>query len=198
MQPSEKDLIAAYSFAVSAKTADGKPYKIKWRKVDDNKIKVFNRTDSAIKLKLTVTPKEPLEEKAWYKTAQCVARVLMMVRTVSFSYRDQYSMALPGFMPNIGDAFGQRRGQGALSPGLDFAFGLIDDDYIDKARRRDWLLYNESVATPAITSRTQDLQLRMTLEPVKNLKIDRGDADLSSSPWVVPPMAITPRRSISS
>ena len=157
---------------VSAKTADGKPYKIKWRKVDDNKIKVFNRTDSAIKLKLTVTPKEPLEAKAWYKTAQCVARVLMMVRTVSFSYRDQYSMALPGFMPNIGDAFGQRRGQGAMSPGLDFAFGLIDDDYIDKARRRDWLLYNESVATPAITSRTQDLQLRMTLEPVKNLKID--------------------------
>ena len=65
---------------VSAKTADGKPVKLKWRKVDDNKIKIFNKTDSAIKVKLTVTPKEPIEDKGWYKTAQCIARVLMMAR----------------------------------------------------------------------------------------------------------------------
>ena len=52
----------------------------------------------------------------------------MMVRNVGISYRNQYSMTLPGFMPTIGDAFGQRRGTGALTPGLDFAFGLIDDD----------------------------------------------------------------------
>ncbi len=38
-------------------------------------------------------------------------------------------MALPGFMPTVGDAFGQTRGTGALSPGLDFAFGLIDVQY---------------------------------------------------------------------
>ena len=165
---------------VSAKTEDGKAYKVKWRRLDDNKIKVFNRTDSAIRIKLTVTPKEPLDDKGWYKTAQCVSRVLMMVRNVSFSYNDQYAMALPGFMPAIGDAFGQRRGQGAMSPGLDFAFGLIDDDYIDKARRNDWLLFNDEVATPAITSRTRDFQLRMTLEPVKNLKIDLNAARTST------------------
>ena len=83
---------------------------------------VTNRTDSAIRMKLTVTPKEPLDNKGWYKTAQCVARALMMVRSASISYRDQYAMALPGFMPTVGDAFGQTRGTGALSPGLDFAF----------------------------------------------------------------------------
>ena len=95
-----------------------------------------------------------------------------MVRSVSVSYRDQYSMSLPGFMPTIGDAFGQTRGLGTLSPGLDFAFGAIDDSYIDKAMERGWLLANDSVATPAATSRTKDLQIRTTLEPVKNLKID--------------------------
>ena len=135
-------------------------------------MKVFNRTDSAVRMKLTVTPKEPLDNKGWYKTAQCVARALMMVRSASISYRDQYAMALPGFMPTVGDAFGQTRGTGALSPGLDFAFGLIDDDYIGKARDNNWLLMNDSVATPAVTNRTEDLQIRMTLEPFKDFKID--------------------------
>ena len=157
---------------VSAKTADGKPFKLKYRKVDDNKIKIYNPLDTALRLKLTVTPKEPLEGKGWYKTAQCVARALMMVRTVSFTYRNQQSMSLPGFMPNIGDVFGQTRGTGALSPGLDFAFGLTGDGYIEKARERGWLLQNDSVATPATTNKTEDLTIRMTLEPVRDLKID--------------------------
>ena len=158
---------------VSAKTADGKPVKLKWRKVDDNKIKIFNKTDSAIKVKLTVTPKEPIEDKGWYKTAQCIARVLMMARNVSISYRNVYSMALPGFLPTVGDAFGQHKENGVLTPGLDFAFGFVGDDYIDKARERGWLLVSDELTpSPATTNKTEDLQLRMTLEPVKNLKID--------------------------
>lgn len=157
---------------VTAKTQDGKMFKLKYRKLDENKIKITNKVDSALKLKITVTAKEPLEDKGWYKTAQCVARVLMMVRNVSLSYRNQYSMSLPGFMPTVGDAFGQTRGAGALSPGLDFAFGLIGDSYIQRARDNNWLLINDSVATPATTNKTEDLQLRMTLEPIKNFKID--------------------------
>lgn len=156
---------------VTAKDADGKNIDVRWKKVDDNKIKIFNKTDSTIRMKLTVTPKEPLDDKRWYKTAQCVARVLMTARSFSISYRDQYAMMLPGFMPVIGKAFGQRSGD-ALAPGLDFAFGMTGDNYIDRARERGWLLSNDSVATPATTNHTQDLQLRMTLEPVNNLKID--------------------------
>ena len=156
---------------VTAKDADGKTIDVRWKKVDDNKIKIFNKTDSTIRMKLTVTPKEPLDDKRWYKTAQCVARVLMTARSFSISYRDQYAMMLPGFMPVIGKAFGQRSGD-ALAPGLDFAFGMTGDSYIDRARERGWLLSNDSVATPATTNHTQDLQLRMTLEPVNNLKID--------------------------
>ena len=157
---------------VSGKDTNGKTIKFKWRKVDDNKIKIFNKTDSAIRMKLTVTPKEPLEDKKWYKTAQVIARALMMVRNVSVSYRNQYSMSLPGFMPTVGKAFGQKRNMGALAPGLDFAFGFVGDDYIEKAREHDWLLNNDNVATPAVTNKTEDIQIRATLEPIKNLKID--------------------------
>ena len=217
-------------FRLTAKTADGKSYPLKYKAIDENKVKVWMPKDLSkqlkltaqasldslrqaiiadslaldtmgadtakaagkilmarmarnkknlttpdipkTSLKLTLTPKEPLDEKGWYKTTQAIARLLMSVRNVSMTYRNQYAMSLPGFMPNIGDAFGQSRGSSLLTPGLDFAFGLIDDSYIEKARQNNWLLMNESVATPATTSKTEDLQLRMTLEPVKNFKID--------------------------
>ena len=156
---------------VSAKTADGKLFPIKYKKVDNNQIKLISKVDSAQKIKISVLAKEPLEEKSWYKTWQTVARLAMMVRNVSFNYRSSYQLTLPGFTPSVGDAFGQKK-VGSMAPGLDFAFGLVDDDYIGKARENDWLLRNDSVATPATTSKTDNFQLRMTLEPVKDLKID--------------------------
>lgn len=156
---------------VSAKTKDGKAFRLKYKKLDNNRIRIVNKVDTATTVKLTVTPKAPLEDTKWYKAAQCVARGLMLVRNVSFSYRNQYSMYLPGFMPEVGDMFGQRGGD-VMAPGVGFAFGFADDSYIDKAAERGWLLMADSVATPATTSLTEDFQLRMTLEPVKNLKID--------------------------
>ena len=157
---------------VSAKTEDGRAFALKYRRMDDNSIRILNKVDSALKIKVSVIAKEPLDEQGWYRTAQSVARVLMMVRNVSVSYRNQYAMSLPGFKPMIGNAFGQGRGMGAMSPGLDFAFGFIGDSYIEKARDNGWLMVNDSLATPATTNKTEDLQLKATLEPVRNLKID--------------------------
>ena len=187
---------------VSAKDEKGKAVAVKYKVVDENKIKVRlpkGKTSQAllattagdsidassdsiaktsvagqsspVKLKLNVTAKEPLDKQWWYNPAQQAARFLMMLRTVNLSYRNQYAMTLPGFVPNVGDMFGQRRGS-VMAPGLDFAFGLTDDSYIERARDNGWLLCDESVATPSTTSATEDLQLRATLEPVRDLKID--------------------------
>ena len=157
---------------VSAKTEDGKTFKLKFRKLDNNKIRIKNKVDSVTKIKVSVVTLPALEEKKWYKVAQTISRVAMMVRSASISYRNQYAMSIPGFMPIIGDAFGQTRGSHYLSPGLDFAFGLVGDSYINKAQDNNWLLNDESVATPATTNLTEDLQLKATVEPIKNLKID--------------------------
>ena len=156
---------------ISAKTEDGKVYHLKYKKVDNNQIRIKSKVDSMMKLKITVMPKEPLDNERWYRTAQTAARLAMMLRKVSFTYRNNYQMLLPGFTPNVGDAFGQKK-VGTMAPGLDFAFGLVDDSYIEKARENDWLLCNDSIATPATTSKTENLQLRATLEPVRDFKID--------------------------
>lgn len=139
--------------------------------MDNNQIRIKSKVDSMMKLKITVMPKDPLDNERWYRTAQTAARLAMMLRKVSFTYRNNYQMLLPGFTPNVGDAFGQKK-VGTMAPGLDFAFGLVDDSYIGKARDNDWLLCNDSIATPATTSKTENLQLRATLEPVRDFKID--------------------------
>ena len=123
-----------------------------------------------VTVKLSVTPKEPLENKWWYDPAQQTARLLMMLRNVNVTYRNQRSMTLPGFTPNIGDMFGQRTGS-VMAPGLDFAFGLTGDGYIDKALQNGWLCTG-SMTTASSSTATEDLQIRATLEPARDLKID--------------------------
>lgn len=156
---------------VNAKTEDGKVFSLKYKKVDNNQIRIISTVDTAMKVKLSVLAKEPLDDKKWYKGLQLASRLAMMVRNVSINYRSSYQLTLPGFLPSVGDAFGQKK-VGQMAPGLDFAFGMVGDDYIEKARNNDWLLCNDSIATPATTSRTDNLTLRATLEPVKDFKID--------------------------
>ena len=156
---------------VNAKTEDGKVFPLKYKKVDNNQIRIISKVDTAMKVKLSVLAKEPLDDKKWYKGLQLASRLAMMVRNVSINYRSSYQLTLPGFLPSVGDAFGQKK-VGQMAPGLDFAFGMVGDDYIEKARNNDWLLCNDSIATPATTSRTDNLTLRAILEPVKDFKID--------------------------
>ena len=156
---------------VNAKTEDGKVFPLKYKKLDNNQIRIISKVDTAMKVKLSVLAKEPLDDKKWYKGLQLASRLAMMVRNVSINYRSSYQLTLPGFLPSVGDAFGQKK-VGQMAPGLDFAFGMVGDDYIEKARNNDWLLCNDSIATPATTSRTDNLTLRATLEPVKDFKID--------------------------
>ena len=136
---------------------------------DNNTIIIRNLDTTSIKL--SVIAKEPLEKQWWYNSLQHTARVLMMVRNINISYRNQQSMTIPGFVPRIGDMLGQRTGD-AMAPGLDFAFGFTGESYLDKALERGWLNCADSVATPANITSTEDLQLKMTLEPLRDLKID--------------------------
>ena len=154
---------------VTARTKEGKPYNVKYKVIDENKILI--KSKDTVDLKLSIVPKTPSENLWWYKPAQSAARLLMMLRSINISYRSQYQMMLPGYLPNIGDAFGQRS-SGGLAPGLDFAFGTIGDGYLNKAYDNGWLLSNDNVATPASINSSSDLQLRAVLEPIRDLKID--------------------------
>ena len=154
---------------VTAIRPDGSKYLVKYKVLDNNRIELLTR-DTA-RIKLVVAPKKRAEEQWWYKTAEHTSRFLMMLRRVNVSYKNTYNLSIPGFLPNVGDMFGQRTG-GGMAPGLDFAFGLVGDEYVTKAVDRGWLLCSDSIVTPAASSRTEDFQLKATLEPFRDFKID--------------------------
>ncbi len=155
---------------VTALTQNGIRYRLKYKVKDANQILIDNR--DTIKIKVTVVPGPKPEDQTWYKMAQYATRFAMMVRNVSITYRNTYAMTLPGFLPEIGDMLGQTRRGGMFAPGLDFAFGMQGDSYISKAARNNWLVMSDSIVDPAMTNAMEDLQIRVTLEPLKDFKID--------------------------
>lgn len=158
-------------FTLTARSKKGKIYKLKYKVVDENSILI--KSKDTLALKVTITPKEKNEEnKSFAKVMQYPTRALMMLRSASVTYTNSYAMSLPGFMPEVGDLFGQKSINGIYAPGADFAFGLIDDSYLQKAHKRGWLLSSDSVSVQASTNAAEDLQLKMVLEPVTDLKID--------------------------
>ncbi|MBQ2921504.1 MAG: hypothetical protein IJE60_00205, partial [Tyzzerella sp.] len=84
---------------------------MKYKVIDENTISLTG-PDTA-NVKLTITPGPDLSELPWYKALQYTSRGLMLVRNVSASYKNVYSTALPGFMPEAGKMLGQSR-QGGL------------------------------------------------------------------------------------
>ena len=165
-----KHNLKSKKFTLTARTKKGKPYKLKYKIIDDNSIQIKSKDSTAIKI--TITPKEKGEMSTFAKNMQYPARFLMMLRSASISYTNSYAMSLPGFMPEVGDIFGQKSLNGLYAPGLDFAFGLTGDSYLHHAHKRGWLLKNDSVSVQASSNTAEDLQVKVVLEPVTDLKID--------------------------
>ena len=158
---------------LTATTADGRTVKLKYRKLSADSISIKVKDTLNVVLRIVQDPDLPARRKKFNlkEGAEITLRTLMMVRNISVSYRDDYSMSLPGFMPNS-QLFGQNNASGLMAPGLDFAFGITDDDYLYKAIDNGWLLSGDSIAHTASSNTTQDLQIKMTIEPFRDIKID--------------------------
>ncbi len=154
---------------VTATTADGKPVAIKMRVKDPNTVEILNRGTDNLKFVITEILKE--DKSVWKEIGEHATRFAMLLRGVNVRYRTSHSLSVPLFSPNIGDAFGQTRSYGPLAPGLDFAFGFVDESYVTKAKERGWLILDESQTSPAIWSRTNEVNIELDLEPVRGLKI---------------------------
>ena len=155
---------------VTAMRPDGSRYPIRYKVVDNNQILILSQ-DTA-RLKLTVSPRRRPEDQGWYKALQMGTRFLMMVRNINVSYTNRFNLSVPGFKPTIGDVFGQSKGAAGMAPGLDFAFGMTNEGYVRRAAERGWLMMADSIITPATSSLNESLQIRATLEPFRDVKID--------------------------
>ncbi|MBR4810664.1 MAG: cell surface protein SprA [Bacteroidaceae bacterium] len=158
---------------LTATTKDGKSVKLKFHKMGTDSVYIKVKDTLNVVIKMVQDP-DRVARKTRFNTREAMdigLRTLMMVRNVSFTYRNDYSMSLPGFMPNS-QLFGQNNTSGLLAPGLDFAFGMTGDEYLYKAINNGWLLTGDSIAHTASSNATEDLQIKMTIEPFRDIKID--------------------------
>jgi cell surface protein SprA len=146
------------------------PFKIETKVIDDNSIEILTKADAQIKLVVREDKKEP-KKSVWKEVGDHALRFLMMPRSLSFKWRGSHSLNLPQFSPNVGDIFGQSTKYGPMSPGLDFAFGFYDENYVNKALDRGWLLTSDEMTSPAIWNQGKEFNFELTLEPIRGLKI---------------------------
>ncbi|MDR1938991.1 MAG: cell surface protein SprA [Tannerellaceae bacterium] len=155
---------------VSARDANGKVYRVRFKPVDYARIRIENRDSVSLNLTFRLAP--PPADNFFYKAAERGLYLAMMVRRLNIQYSATDGMMIPGFRPGVGDMFGQGGTLNGLAPGIGFAFGDVSRDYINRLSERDWLIMTRTNINPAIISGSKTLTANMNLEPLAGLKID--------------------------
>ncbi len=155
---------------VQAMTLQGKAVKITYKVIDKTTVEWSSKTTQD-SIKLFVETTNPNIVSPARQVADFSVRFLMLVRRVSIMYKETNSMVLPGFMNDV-TFFGQSNIDKMLVPGFDFAFGMPDKKYLQKAMERNWITSNDSIIDPAMLNHSKDLDIKATIEPIAGLKID--------------------------
>ncbi|MDR3705918.1 MAG: cell surface protein SprA [Paludibacteraceae bacterium] len=160
----------AEKIKVQAFDTAGNKYNLKYAIIDRNTIEV-NPKDNIKQLKIDVDVVDPNEVKGFDLILQPTARVLMMFRNITINYNQTNSMSISGYKPATG-----MFGQNASAPGMMFAFGYQEPNFIQRAYDKDWLIKGDSTIDASIRNFTSDFTAKMAIEPIAGLKIDLGVA----------------------
>ncbi len=149
--------------------ASGKKVAAKVKQTDNNTIEITPRADYDAAT-LSIVTQDPNSRTAGQVVGDLAAYFGTMIRRVQVTYRQSDALTVPGFAPQAG-FFGQRKADNMLAPGLDFAFGFIPKDFIDRAKNHGWLSTDTTVVQPATRAMTSDFDVKLTLEPFPGFKI---------------------------
>ncbi len=97
-------------------------------------------------------------------------RLAMLIKRVSFDYKEGNGTVLTGYMLTP-DILGLNLQHNA-SPGFLFVFGGQNDDLRYIASQNGWLTTSNLLNTPYARSRNTNITAKVSLEPIKDLKID--------------------------
>ena len=161
--------LGSEALKMSATTADGKTVKLKLNPISNTKATIESKVDlKDVSISLTTVDKQ--KRSPGLVVADMATYIGTMFRKVQVTYRNTNSLTLPGFAPQAG-FMGQQRFDNLYAPGFDFAFGGFTDDFVEKAKDNGWLSGDTTVVQPAMRSKTSDLDIKLTLEPLPGLKI---------------------------
>ncbi|MDR2650960.1 MAG: cell surface protein SprA, partial [Prevotellaceae bacterium] len=165
-----KHKLGTTNISVKAFDSDGKEIRGNVQVIDKNNISVsFDKEyrDATV----VVTGKVPKPQNPASYTAKLLARLLMSVKTVNFTYRQQGATTLPGFKGES-KFLGMSNFNGNMSPGWKFILGDQSLDFVDIARQNHWLTTDTTFFNPYLMSQTRNFSYNARVEPIKDLNIN--------------------------
>ncbi|MGB4415783.1 MAG: cell surface protein SprA [Paludibacter sp.] len=163
--------LGSEKLSLGALDKNGKPITVNYKTINPTTIEVTPKSD-ADSVTISIVTLDPNMQSPGRKAADFTARLLMMTRRASITYRQSNSMVLPGFKPEAGFLGQTKDGNGISAPGYAYTFGFFDDNTIQNAVDKDWLYMSDSIINPASTAYTSDLDIKASLEPIPGFKID--------------------------
>ena len=151
----------------------GKEFKPSYKIINGNSMDITSKVNTDTLL-ITMVTQDPDKESVAKATLDIMARMVMMVRRASITYRQSNSTTLPGFM-GVPGFLGQGSIEGKMSPGYLFTFGVQDPNLRSSLDKMvdDKVLYRDSnIVTPITTAFTSDLDMKANIEPIPGFKID--------------------------
>ncbi len=154
---------------VVAVKADGTPFEIRTKVIDPNTIEVL--THGSESLKFTVNEVLKTDKTFWTELLAYSTRLLMSPRNLRVVWKHGNRSEIPMFIPNAGDVFGQNLTYGPMAPGMAFAFGMTDEGFLNDALDRGWLMRDETLNSPAMFTKNDNLTIELNLELFKGFKV---------------------------
>ena len=161
--------LGAEQVTITANDSTGKRVPVTFKVIDMNKISITPREDCKA-LTINIVTKDPNITTPAQTARDMFAYLGTMIRRVQVTYRKTNSMTVPGFNPQIG-FMGQTKQDGIYAPGWDFAFGFVPKDFMERAKANQWLSGDTMIVQPATRATTEDIDIKINLEPLPGLKI---------------------------
>ena len=148
-------------------TLDGKKYKISYKVKDANTIIITGKDDVEISVNVQTGGEQPAGNIA----LDAAARVLMLLRNVSFNYAQTDGTVLPGFKPSV-TCLGLTSYNDMTAPGWDFVFGIQSDDMLNRALSNGWLITSDAIYNPVQFIHNETFKATALVEPFPGFKIN--------------------------
>ncbi len=149
---------------------EGKDVMVELTVRSDSRIAIKS-TRSVSKARVVIEGKVPERESMAKFLTEGTLRMLMGVKNFSATYSETNGTLLPAYKPKT-EYLGMTDWGQTYAPGMAFVAGWQDSDFAWTAVRNGWLSNDTSLNSPFVLSHNQTIQLRSTVEPLPDFRIE--------------------------
>ncbi len=165
---------------IKATTADGKDVPGDYKVIDENRAS-FTPTEDAEDVTLLVTGKREKKESVAKIIVDNTLVAIMSVKNISIGFTETNGTLLPGYMPSTyimgmnnytadADMFGPQ--STIRTPTIPYVFGWQDNGFGDWAIENNVVTRDSTSIQPFMQTHNRNWNVRASLEPVRDLRID--------------------------